>query len=414
MFSLANSSIYVQNLIQFDKSCHAHHLAKTTFGGDFSHIGENATLNGLNMKKFSTAIAFVAFASVFSPTISHAAGGPTAEDKVNPSSVHCAFRPDAPDQHLVVAGDTLWSISGHFLEHAWCWPQVWGLNRDEIAHPHWIYPGQIVYFDRVNGRLRLGTPIGGTQPGASGLGPQVRTNSLGEQAIASIPPSIIEPFLSKPLVISEDELKNNARIMATQEGRVIVGHGDRAYVRGDLQGENNFQVYRPGKALIDPDTKKPLGWEAIYLGTVRLTHTAKTADEASTVEVVTMKEEMGVGDRLRPAEEAPFINYVPHPPAQEVSARIMSIYEGVNNAGQNQIVSVNRGKNAGLDVGTVLQLYRYGPYVADPTDGKKMVKLPDEEYGALFIFRVFDNISYGLIMEVRDAAQVGDVAKSPE
>gem|GEM_PF-170296 len=416
MFSLANSSIYVQNLIQFDKSCHAHHLAKTTFGGDFSHVGENATLNGLNMKKFSTAIAFLAFASVFSPMVCHAAGA-TIEDKVDPASVHCTFRPDAPDQHVVVTGDTLWSISGHFLEHAWCWPQVWGLNRDEIRHPHWIYPGQIVYFDRVNGRLRLGTPIGGTQPGPTGnngMEPQIRTNSLGQQAIASIPASIIEPFLSKPLVITEDELKNNAHIMATQEGRVVVGNGDHAYVRGDLKGETNFQVYRPGKALIDPDTKKPIGYEAIYLGTVKLTRSAKTADEASTVEVVTMKEEMGLGDRLRPAEATPFINYVPHPPDHPVSGRLMSIYEGVNNAGQNEIVSINRGASSGIDVGTVLELQRYGAVVADRVDGKKMVKLPDEEYGSLFIFRVFDNISYGLIMEVRDAAQVGDVVKSPE
>jgi nucleoid-associated protein YgaU len=415
VFSLANSSIYVQNLIQFDKSCHAHHFVKTTFGGDFSHVAENATLNGHNMKKFSTAIAFLALASVFSPTICHAAGA-TAEDRVDPASVHCTFRADAPDQHLVVAGDTLWSISGHFLEHSWCWPQVWGLNRDQIQHPHWIYPGQIVYFDRATGRLRLGTPIGGTQPGSSdnSMQRQIRTNSLGEKAISSIPASIIEPFLSKPLVITEDELKKNARIMAIQEGHVMVGKGDRAYVRGDLQGETNFQVYRPGKPLIDPDTKKAIGYEAIYLGTVKLTHTAKTADEASTIEVVTMKEEMGIGDRLRPAEPAPFINYVPHQPEQPVSGRLMSIYEGVNNAGQNQIVSINRGKNNGIDVGTVLEMQRYGAYVADPTDGKKMVKLPDEEYGSMFIFRVFDNISYGLIMEVTQPAEVGDVVKSPE
>jgi len=368
------------------------------------------------MKKFSTAAAILAFASVFLPCASHAAG--LNESSVDPNSVHCAFLDNAPDQHVVVTGDTLWGISGQFLQHPWCWPQVWGLNREQINNPHWIYPGQIVYFDRVAGRLRLGTPVGdqGDHGTASNgrMEPQTRTQNLNNRAISSIPANIIEPFLSQPLIITEDEMKNSPRIMATMEGRVVVGKGDHAYVRGDLQGATSFQVYRPGTPLKDPETQKVIGYQAVYLGSVKLTHTGKTADEASTVDVITAKEEMGVGDRLRPTEVAPLVNYVPHAPQQPISARIVSIYEGVNNAGQNQIVNINRGRLNGIDIGTVLELSRFGPIVPDPTDGKKMVKLPDEEYGSLFIFRVFDNISYGLIMEVRDSVAVGDVAKSPE
>jgi len=368
------------------------------------------------MKKFSTAAAILAFASVFLSSTGHAAIAD--ESRADPSAFHCTFRQDAPDQHVVVTGDTLWGISGKFLEHPWCWPQVWGLNKEQIRNPHWIYPGQIVYFDRVAGRLRLGTPIveqtdnGSTSNGK--LQPQSRTKNLSDRAIASIPANIIEPFLSRPLIITEDELKDTPRIMAAQEGRVTVALGDRAYVRGDLKGETGFQVFRPGTPIKDPETQKIIGYQAVYLGTVKLTHAAKTADEANTVVVATMKEEMGVGDRLRPTEIAPLINYVPHAPAQATAARIASIYEGVNNAGQNQIVTINRGRLNGIDVGTVLALSRFGRIIPDPTDNKKMVKLPDEEYGSLFIFRVFDNISYGLIMEVRDAVEVGDVAKSPE
>jgi hypothetical protein len=110
----------------------------------------------------------------------------------------------------------------------------------------------------------------------------------------------------------------------------------------------------------------------------------------------------------------PILNYVPHSPAAPVDARIVAVYGGVTQAGQNQVVSVNRGKNHGLDVGAVLQLYRFGEIIADRTDNKKLVKLPDEQYGNLFIFRVFNNISYGLIMQVTDAVQIGDIAKSPE
>ncbi|MFC7515445.1 LysM peptidoglycan-binding domain-containing protein [Herbaspirillum sp. GCM10030257] len=369
------------------------------------------------MKKFSTAALLLALAS--------AANGFAATGDNGTISPRCAFLPNAPDQHKVVRGDTLWDISGKFLQHPWCWPQVWGLNRDQIRDPHWIYPGQIVYFDRASGRLRLGNAVGS----ASGmptvkLSPQVRTEGLGQDAIPAIPSSVIEPFLSQPLIVSENELKNVPRIMATDEGRVILGKNDKAYVRGDLQSGTSFQVFRPGIPLKDPSTGKVIGYEAAYLGTVKLEREAKSPDEAHVFRVVTVKEEMGIGDRLMPVPPTPILNYMPHPPEANVDARIVSVYGGVSQAGQNQIVTVNRGSKDGLDTGTVLELYRFGQVVSDRTDdsgffsfsswGRKKVKLPDTQYGSLFVFRVFDNISYGLVMQVTDSVQIGDVARSPD
>lgn len=378
------------------------------------------------MKKFSTAALFLAVAAA---AASQAASG---AETANP---RCAFLPNAPDQHVVVRGDTLWDISGHFLQHPWCWPEVWGMNREEIHNPHWIYPGQIVYFDRAAGRLRLGKPVGESSAAAADgrgdasgvptvkLAPQLRTEGLGQDAVPSIPSQAIEPFLSQPLVISEGELKDAPRIVATQEGRVNIGKDDKAYVRGDIKTGTSFQVFRAGKPLNDPATGSILGYEAAYLGTIKLERAARTPDEAHAFKVVSAKEEMGVGDRLLPVPPTPIINYVPHPPETQIDARVVSIYGGVTHAGQNQIVSVNRGRKDGIDIGTVLELYRYGPEVVDKTQGKfwafgsfgrDKVKLPDNRYGNLFIFRVFDNISYGLVMQVTDAVQVGDVAKSPE
>lgn len=370
------------------------------------------------MKKFSTAALILALATAFN---SHAA---TGDEPVKSS--RCAFLPNAPDQHTVVRGDTLWDISGKFLQHAWCWPQVWGMNRDEIRNPHLIYPGQIVYLDRTAGRLRLGSPVAGGR-GAGGvptvkLTPQLRTEGLGQDAVPAIPSGVIEPFLSQPIIVSNEELSNAPRIMAAQEGRVMLGKDDIAYVRGDLGAGTSFQVFRPGTPLRDPDTNKVIGYEAAYLGTIKLERAAKTPDEAHVFKVVTVKQEMGIGDRLLPVPPTPILNYVPHPPEKEVKARIVSVYGGVTHAGQNQIVAINRGKEHGLDLGTVLELYRHGQVVNDKT-GKRStwsfgagekVKLPDTQYGSLFIFRVFDNISYGLVMQVTDTVQVGDVAKSPE
>lgn len=370
------------------------------------------------MKKFSTAALLLALAAASN---SFAAAPASAEN-----GRRCAFLPNAPDQHTVVRGDTLWGISGKFLEHAWCWPQVWGMNRDQIRNPHWIYPGQTVYFDRVAGRLRLGSPVGGADsaPQPARLSPQVRTEGVGEQAVPAIPSNIIEPFLSQPLVVAEDELANAPRIMATGEGRVILGKNDKAFVRGDLKNGTSFQVFRPGTPLKDPVSNEVIGHEAAYLGTVKLERAAHTEDEAHVFRVVTVKQEMGVGDRLVPTPPTPILNYVPHPPEKEIDARIVSVYGGVSQAGQNQIVTINRGSKHGLDLGTVLELYRLGKVVTDRTDntsswsigsfGKKQVKLPDAQYGSLFIFRVFDNISYGLVMQVSDTVQIGDVAKSPE
>jgi hypothetical protein len=430
----------VQNLIHFDKISarqvvrEKHAVATSLLVGFIGHA------SGLTMKKFSTAACFIA---LFSAANSFAAPDSDMESGAAKTTVpaettataaatlsaRCIFLPNAPDQHVVVRGDTLWDISGRFLQHPWCWPQVWGMNQDQIRNPHWIYPGQIVYFDRTAGRLRLGNPTSdGSGTGSAGAVPtvrlsaQLRTEGLGQQAVPSIPSGAIEPFLSQPLVVEESDLQTAPRIIATDEGRVVLGKDDKAYVRGELKDGTSFQVFRTAAALKDPVDQSVLGHEAIYLGTIKLERAARSANEAHVFRVVNVKEEMGVGDRLLPMPPTPIINYVPHPPEKPVEARIVSIYGGgISQAGQNQIVSINRGKKDNIDTGTVLGLYRFGQTVIDRTEpgafwifGKKQVKLPDEHYGNVFIFRAFNNISYGLIMQVTDTVRIGDIARSPE
>lgn len=340
----------------------------------------------------------------------------------------CEFKPNAPDQHKVVRGDTLWDISGTFLEHPWCWPTVWGMNKDEIRNPHWIYPGQIIYFDRANKRLSL-TPPGSGGAGAGGragdppvvrLAPQIRTEGLGRDAIPSIRADVIEPFLAQHLVVGENEMNSAPRVVAMPDNRYFVGSGDKLYVRGDLKGGTTFQVFRQKEPVIDPVAKKLVAYEAYYLGTVTLSTPGKNASEASIFTVSNAKEEIGVGDLLLPAPPSPIINYVPHPAELRGEARVVQIHGGINYASQNQIVLVNRGTIDGLDIGSVLNLYHAAKTMTDPTrkgllgfGGEKMT-LPEERYGTLFIFRVFKNVSYGLIMEVNQPVEIGDMAKSPE
>ena len=326
------------------------------------------------MKNFSTVSTRLALATLFA-----------AASAASAAPLKCEFRPDAPDQHVVVKGDTLWDISGTFLQKPWCWPTVWGMNRDEIANPHWIYPGQIIWFDRAAGRLRLGQQLadGLNDPATQKLQPRVRTEGVGKDAVPSIPPGVIEPFLTQPLIIEDDELKGAPRIVATQEGRVFLGKGDKAYVRGDLQGNSSFQVFRPGAALKDPVTKQVIGYEAFYLGTLKLQAEARPGVDVHTFTVATASQEMGKGDQLRAVPPTPLQNYAPHPPERPVDARVVAVYGGVTHAGQNQIVSINRGKLDGLDIGAVLQLYHAGRTVSDSTarsgwfGREQQVKLPD-------------------------------------
>jgi hypothetical protein len=253
------------------------------------------------------------------------------------------------------------------------------------------------------------------------MSPQLRTEGLGKDAIRSIPTGAIEPFLTQPLIVEADELAGAPRIASASERRVFLGKDDKVYVRGDIKDGTSFQVFRPGFPIRDPDSGALLAYEAHYLGTVKLARKATAANEAHTFLVASSKQEMGVGDLLMPAPPTPLQNYVPHPPETQVSARVASIYNGVSYAGQNQVVAINRGTVDGLDIGSVLQLYHLGKTVSDPTGKRSMlgmrtekIKLPDEQYGTLFIFRVFKHVSYGLIMQVTEPVEVGDVARSPE
>ena len=387
-------------------------LAKVTSSASNSVLMPHFT--DISMKNFSTVGTRLAAVALFACVLA----GPV-------QAATCEFRPNAPDQHLVVKGDTLWDISGKFLEHPWCWPQVWGMNKEEIRNPHWIYPGQIIYFDRLNKRLSLTRPgsedASAGMPGITRLSPQLRTEGLGKDAVQSIASGVIEPFLSQPLIVEADELKGAPRIAAAKEGHVYLGKDDKVFVRGDLKGGSPFQVSRPGNPLIDPASGKLVAYEALYLGTVKLQAEARPGVDAHTFTVASSKQEMGVGDLLMPAPPTPMRNYVPHQPDRLIDARVMSIYAGVSYAGQNQVVSINRGSIDGVDIGSVLQLYHLGRTVIDSTGKSSMlgmrkerIKLPDEQYGTLFIFRVFKHVSYGLIMQVTEPVEVGDVAKSPE
>lgn len=317
-----------------------------------------------------------------------------------------------PDRHVVVRGDTLWGISGKFLKEPWRWPEIWNMNREEIKNPHLIYPGQVVYLDRSGKtpRLRLGKPLK-SGSGTVKLQPHVYSDPV-QQAIPSIPPNQIEPFLSQPLVVEQGELDTVPRIVAGPEYRGMMGNGDQAFATAIPDASVvRWNIFRPGKPLIDPDTGATIGYEAFFLGNANLVQPG----EPAALQITVAKEEIMRGDRLIPAPPVNIISYVPHRPDNQVAARVMTIYGGVSEGGRASIVSLNRGKNDGLEVGHVLALFRNRIASAIDQDTMRRVDtpIPEERYALVFVFRVFNGVSYALVLESSKPVTIGDYARNP-
>ena len=362
------------------------------------------------------------------------------------------LQPDAPDSYTVLKGDTLWGISGKFLKDPYKWPQIWQMNQDQIKNPHRIYPGDVIRLDRSGAYPSLSMGTGGHADAAANvmrLEPRVRVEPL-QSAVPTIPGQVIGPFLSQPLVVEENGLANAPAILATSESRVIVAAGDTAYAdRIGSADPINWQIFRPGEAVKDPESGEVLGYEAKYVGDARV----RRFGHPTTLEITKARQEINRGDRLMPARETSFPAYVPRAPDKMVHGAIISVDGGVSEFGQYQIVSLNRGARDGLQVGHVLASYHRGetvdttgrtrgsidakqstwsivtrpvnvvpdpPGTAPPADGRigvaavgTTIKLPDERNGLVFVFRVFEKMSYGMVMSATRPIYVGDVVRTP-
>jgi hypothetical protein len=333
----------------------------------------------------------------------------------------------------------LWSISSLFLKSPWRWPEIWGLNKAEIANPHRIYPGQTLELIRMNGmaqlRLKGGKSAGGEGPLETvRITPRTRFEGLSDLALPTLRTNVIEPFLAEPVVVDKQTLDEAPRIVATQDSRVLLTKGDRAYARGqdgsplldDEAKEKQFRVFRNATPLKDPGTGEILGYEAQYVGKAVLVRGESTTEiqekdksksvvVPATLDIVVAKEEMRVGDRLLPEPTRQWLTYVPHAPAVKVNGRIVSVYgSAVINAAQNQVVAINLGTNQGIEVGHVLAIQKDGATLVDKSDANRtLMKLPDERNGLLMVFRTFEAVSYALILDIVDGARIGDRLSNP-
>ena len=308
-----------------------------------------------------------------------------------------------PGRYVVVPGDTLWDISAKFLKEPWRWPEIWRMNRAEIKNPHRIYPGDVIVLERdANGQpyLRLETK----------LKPEIQSEPLSS-AIPAIPPNVVEPFIASPLFVEQNTLQTAPRIVATQLDRVFLGQGDAAYVEGADPNQKQWQVFRNGQALNDPEfPDRILGYEAFDLGSA----IQMTPGNPAVFEITTAKREIGYGDRLVPASRPRLVDYVPHAPDRSIDGRVVSVYGGVGTGGRLSIISINRGSADGLEVGHVLALEHNRVVTHRDDEGpQKSVTIPPERFGLIFVFRIFEHVSYALIVQSYGPTEVNDFVRTP-
>ncbi|MGB0496271.1 MAG: LysM peptidoglycan-binding domain-containing protein [Kangiellaceae bacterium] len=365
------------------------------------------------MKKLITGL----LATAFSLTIcfTHAAEGDSN------------FRDDHPEFHVVQPGDTLWDISQSFLKSPWLWPEIWYVN-EQVGNPHLIFPGDVLSLVYIDGKPRI-TKSNKLPNGVIKLTPQAR-ELTADQAITTIPLDAILPFLTSARVLTEQELNDAPYIVGNDSGRLLAGADHKVYVRGvEEQTEEKYSFFRKGDTYIDPQTEEVLGVEAIHLGEgLKL-----QSGDPAVMRVKKSVEELRKGDRAWPTNDEQIRPvYFPRAPKNFEGGQLISVYSGVEQIGQFNVVVINRGDRDGMEVGHVLDIYQRGEVIYDDIATKRgknsedasiwdklsnsdeMVKLPDEKAGRLMIFRTFEKVSLGLVLKASRSIHILDNVKTPQ
>jgi lysM domain protein len=359
-------------------------------------------------------------------------------------------RPDAPTRYVVKQGDTLWGISGKYLYRPWQWSRLWGANRSKIRNPDRIYPGQVLVLRYVNGRPRLSVErgAGGDIPLVK-LSPRVREVSSG-YGIQAVNVNFYRMFMQHPQVIDQMQTQHAPRLVEGPDNRLIYSKGERVYAY-QITEPGRYLVYRARKDITDPETKKYLGQEVVFSGIVATlpgTNSAldsRTREDAEalpnneyytrlhpmlkvptqTAQPMVVEEavsEIRKGDYLLKLEDGgDSFNMMPHAPSQHIDAKVVSIFDGISEAGQFQTITLNKGSAHGLEKGTVLSIYKRSRQVKmDMQKGKdgsrsvvKYLSIPAEEAGLAMVYRVSQNLASAIILESKTNISIGDTASEP-
>ncbi len=364
------------------------------------------------------------------------------------------IRPNAPQRYVVKNGDTLWGISGKYLYSPWQWNRLWGANRNAIRNPHLIYPGQVLVLRYVNGQPRLGFEHAQTRSDGIPvikLHPRVRETS--GYGIPTVNVNLYRMFMKHPQIIAPEETANAPRLIAGPDNRVLYTQGNRVYAYG-LTEPGRYLTYRVNKNITDPETGKFLGQEVVFSGianTLPYTDSALENRTRASDEKLKSNEyytQVNKAMKLRTQSAQPLVieeavseirkddyllklpegldsfNVMPHAPARPIQAKVVSIFDGVGEAGQFQTITLDKGELDGLDKGTVVSLYKRGRQVRvnlsnnlirkpKDKDTVELVSIPAEEIGLAMVYRTSDHLASAIILESLSSVSIGDTASEP-
>ena len=310
---------------------------------------------------------------------------PAPEPQAAPEPVpEPVLRPEAPTQYVVQEGDTLWSIANVFLRDPWYWSEIWLVNP-QVRNPHLIYPGDVLSIHFIDGRPRVTVD----------LGPRIRIEALDEEPF---PIAALQPFMFRARVVDEETLAQAPYIVAAQDERTLFGTGDSVYVRNapDAQQYDLYQVVRRDRMLVDPVTREELGVATIPIGEAEILR----GGEIATAMIHDGQREALRGDRLIGFDDDPDLLFDISSPPPGLEGQLIMLFDAISQIGRYQVAVINRGEREGVTEGQVFAVWEAGRTAVDIVSARNdVVQLPEEEVGTLMVFRTFEKVAYGLVIE---------------
>lgn len=374
------------------------------------------------------------------------------------------LRPDHPDTYTVVEGDTLWDIAGRFLNNPWQWPEIWQAN-DQIKNPHLIYPGDVVSLIYVDGKPMLTSGrVLGQRPQNEKLSPRVRDMG-GKRAVGPIPLDELEAFLEHTRVLNEADVESLPYVVGNEETHLRTAEMGLVYVRGlDARPGTVVDIVRP--TYVYREVQKGAPWQhkprevtsndwnpsqGFTLGSIWTDHIGRywrernaeilghevvqvararviAEGDPATLELRDSDIEARAGDLILPVDASPYDpSYSQHAPESvPYNMRVLAVSGGFATTGPARVVALSRGARDGVGNGQVFAIMNQGERVRDsvkhPTGDirsafntkKKYVTLPEEFAGHVMVFRTFEKISYGLVMDGKRPIFINDIAREPQ
>lgn len=360
----------------------------------------------MSLKTIAKALLITTFSSAMLMSAAHANNPPPA------------IKADAPNRYIVKKGDTLWDISGRYLDSPWRWKEIWATNK-QIKNPNLIYPNDILILCVIQGKTLIGVDTGeGCARVEKQLTGNVVSSTVSVTSTAnSIPPlpwSAIQHWLDKTVIVNPQDFNTTPYILASKKGNLITASGDKVYAKGvPLIVGQRYGIYREGELYVEPKTQEVIGLEVTQVATGLVTST-ETNGVSSLQLTDSYDKEVREGDRVfvELNNSIPPVFY-PAPAIVSRGGMIVRVMDSISSAAKGSVVAINLGSTHGAKPGDVLTVYQKGALIRDTKDNDTPVRLPNEPSGMVMVFNTFDNISYAYVLDSELPLNVGDQLLPP-